>query len=66
MSKWGVVMFLLCWELMWGCWLQSMVVTPMQTCMNINDAYFGKSEISFDVHVRMAFIQFNIWTLFDC
>jgi hypothetical protein len=31
MSKWEVVMFLLCWELTWGCWLQSMLATLMQT-----------------------------------
>ena len=31
MSKWEVVMLLLCWEFMWGCWFQSMIITPMQT-----------------------------------
>ena len=44
---------------------------PLQCklCMNINDVYFGKSETSFDVHVKVAFvltstIQFNICKLF--
>jgi hypothetical protein len=37
--------------------------------MNINDVYFGKSDTSFDVHVKVASMltltfQFNICTLF--
>lgn len=37
-----VVKFLLCWELMWGRWLQLVVATSMQLCMNTKNVYFGK------------------------
>ena len=60
--------FLLCWEFMWGCWLQPMFPTLMQLCMNRNDVHFDKGGIHYDVHVRTTFVltstaQFDIWTL---
>lgn len=48
MSKWEVVIFFwLVWEIMWGCWLQWMFATSMQTLDDIIDVYFGKSDFSF-------------------
>ena len=29
---------------MWGCWLQSMIATPMQTLHDVNDDYFGQKQ----------------------
>ena len=31
---------------MWGCWLQSMVAMPIKLCININDVYAGRGNIS--------------------
>ena len=61
MWQWEVVMSLLCWELMWGCWLLSRVVTSMQSLHEHRRCLFRWSDFYFllfiyDVHVEMAFV----------
>ena len=76
MSKWEVLVFLLCWELVWGCWFQSIFATPMQNLhehqswclfwhMCVCVFYFSiqcscKNNLCAHVHLSI-----NIWTHYD-
>ena len=56
------------WELMWGCWLQFMVATPMQTLHKHQWCCFWSKWNVFGCSckkglVLTSIIQFNIWTL---
>lgn len=63
-----MVMFLLCWELKLGCWLQSIIATLWKTLLENDGVYFDKSDfIFFDVPVNMASmltstIHCDFWT----
>ena len=48
MLEWEVLVVLLCWELMWGCWRQSLVATPMQSLHEHIGLYFDESRLGFD------------------
>ena len=39
-----MVMFLLCWELKLGCWLQSIIATLWKTLLENDGVYFDKSD----------------------
>ena len=70
LSKWEMVMFLLCWELMWGCDSNECLPLQCKLCMNIKNIYFGKSGFFLGCSCKMVVVltstvQFNVLTKCD-